>query len=652
MSRLRVNKKDDFRALLTDTMPGDLPFIFSNDGLYLNLHKHAEGVASRELSILIERILMNKGEQQTSPYKYSIRKDKVSFRHLSLLHPRLQLRLCEFYNKFSYLITYLCDKSPASIRAPKKIGNSLYLKDKNINSKFKNQGIDTVKSEINRSYLSSFYSYGGYDKLYKFFNSARYLELEKKYTCMWMLDISNCFGSIYTHTVTWAVKSKSYAKKNIRQENQFACKFDRLMQRSNNNETNGIAIGSEVSRVFSEVILQEIDAQIIQECEERCQYSYGIDFEFVRYVDDYILFSNDEKLNEDVANIINDNLNDYNMRLNELKVKKIERPFITKKSMLISIMKDELASLDEKLFDVIEDSGYRRSYLKGVSSNGRLLRDFVNRIKRTLGLEGADYEDVANFIISIISYRAIKIIKDFRIITGLNRDELVLRYRDTLCLYVDLMFFFFTISPSVQSSYKLAKVIVLAQRFFNNFAKEFSSFFKSRVMEHYNKLEMDFDKKNKRKNHISVECLNILLATHEFGEAYSTSSDKLRKFIDEKPSYFEIISLLFYMRDYKEYDNLRAQCESIIENYITDESNLDYSSEFTHMFLDTICCPYVSDDLKKKLYVNFYKQQSIDLTENEAQQKLGELNGINWFVKWKNVDLVKMLKRKELITRY
>jgi len=32
--RVRIDKKDIYRALLTDTAPGDVPIVFSNDGFY------------------------------------------------------------------------------------------------------------------------------------------------------------------------------------------------------------------------------------------------------------------------------------------------------------------------------------------------------------------------------------------------------------------------------------------------------------------------------------------------------------------------------------------------------------------------------------------------------------------------------------------
>ncbi|MFJ5253455.1 hypothetical protein ACIP8G_23510, partial [Serratia liquefaciens] len=41
MKKLKIilDKKDHFRALLSDTLPFDTPIIFSNDGLYINTNK-------------------------------------------------------------------------------------------------------------------------------------------------------------------------------------------------------------------------------------------------------------------------------------------------------------------------------------------------------------------------------------------------------------------------------------------------------------------------------------------------------------------------------------------------------------------------------------------------------------------------------------
>ena len=63
------------------------------------------------------------------------------------------------------------------------------------------------------------------------------------------MDIARCFYHIYTHTIAWAVKGKEQAKELIGKET-FENAFDTLMQHANYNETNGIIVGPEISRIF------------------------------------------------------------------------------------------------------------------------------------------------------------------------------------------------------------------------------------------------------------------------------------------------------------------------------------------------------------------------------------------------------------------
>ena len=58
------------------------------------------------------------------------------------------------------------------------------------------------------------------------------------------------------------------------------------MQLANYNETNGIVVGPEVSRIFEEVILQQIDLNVLSKL-ENSGLKYGVDFEVRRYVDDF-----------------------------------------------------------------------------------------------------------------------------------------------------------------------------------------------------------------------------------------------------------------------------------------------------------------------------------------------------------------------------
>ena len=218
-NRIKLDKKDYLRALLTDTAPSDVPIIFSNDGFYINSHR-AKAPSTHSLDRLTKSIYQQfiepsdneKRLKQSNPLKYKITKNEIRVRTLSLSHPRAQVNFVDFYNTYSDVITYLCSLSPLSIRAPKKIGNSMYSFDIDASNKYKEFDIDTIQQELIRKNASSFFAYSGVNRLYKFYKKPEYILLEKQFSHMWLLDIANCFDSIYTHTISWAVKNKKFIK--------------------------------------------------------------------------------------------------------------------------------------------------------------------------------------------------------------------------------------------------------------------------------------------------------------------------------------------------------------------------------------------------------------------------------------------------------
>jgi hypothetical protein len=85
---------------------------------------------------------------------------------------------------------------------------------------------------------------------------------------------------------------KSHRFKN---DSAFGEVFDTLMQKLNYNETNGIVIGPEISRIFAEILLQQIDFAVYKIL-DRSKIKHKIHYEVFRYVDDFFLFYNEEEI--------------------------------------------------------------------------------------------------------------------------------------------------------------------------------------------------------------------------------------------------------------------------------------------------------------------------------------------------------------------
>ena len=80
------------------------------------------------------------------------------------------------------------------------------------------------------------------------------------------LDINQFYGSIYTHSIPWAVLEKRQAKLLFRShslQGHWSDNLDRLVRNCNQQQTIGIPIGPDTSRIISELILSRIDTEIV-----------------------------------------------------------------------------------------------------------------------------------------------------------------------------------------------------------------------------------------------------------------------------------------------------------------------------------------------------------------------------------------------------
>lgn len=661
-----VDKKDQFRALLTDTACGDVPIIFSNDGFYINTLLEFGDNSSD--SLIMDSIYENtlRGSSQSAPYKYQInKKNGISTRRLSLIHPRAQLNFCNFYAEYSNLILYFCSKSEASIRTPYKVSNSLFLKEGVSYSPYKEVDIDTIDEELFRRHASSFFSYRDVNLLYKFFKKDAYYDLEKRFSVMRLLDIANCFDSIYTHTIAWAVKDKEYNKKFIEFQNQFSVTFDKLVQRSNNNETNGIPIGSEVSRIFAEIIFQKVDKSIIQSLQDKFSYKFSEDYYFARYVDDYIVFSNSEDAANKISHTISDALSKYNLYINDNKIENFNRPFFTQKSNVTTQAHDCLNGLYATFFKEKNDNNPYQFKPKNLVKESNVIKGFINHIKSACYLsEKATYLDVSSYLISCLSKKLISFVdseelrKHFGEEDEKTKQQNKLQSKKIIFTTIKIIFFFYFVNPQSKSSNKVAKTILVVDKFLNEHYEEYIDSYRGMIM---NEISAHFPfnniKNNSRDGFITLENLNVLLATSEFGENYLLSEGKLKEFLSNclKIGYFEIVSLLYYIKNRSQFRNVKREIETLILQIISDKKHtLKSCSETVHLFLDCIACPYLSVDLRKMIlrqYLERY-ESSNTYSEQDIDSFINELISKYWFVKWEGLNLIKLLERKELNASY
>ncbi len=133
------------------------------------------------------------------------------------------------------------------------------------------------------------------------------------------LDIQSFFDSVYTHTIAWAMHTKSVAKKNKKGKTLVGNLIDSCLQNLNSGQTNGILVGNAVSRIASEIILCSVDKEIKSRVSR---------INYLRYVDDYYIFVRQNSQVNDIIAIFRQELSRYELILNENKLQINESPFI------------------------------------------------------------------------------------------------------------------------------------------------------------------------------------------------------------------------------------------------------------------------------------------------------------------------------------
>jgi len=319
-----MKEKDSIAYILTDVLPNELPLIFSNKKYYNFLVDNSSFIISKENYKEIVK-------DGTIPTVFKISKSQCEYRNMSLMHPYMQMVAAKFMYDYSNIITiYFQQNKLFSIRVPVSLNNKGIEIGERETEEIKSM-IDSSREEYDlklKPIVTHFFNLSRFAKITDFYKSYYLKDLEIKYRLMMKMDISNCFGSIYTHSVDWAyLGNKDIAKANIRNKNRFSYIIDLLMQHMNYRETHGILVGPEFSRLFAEIILTELDNQIYDSLKNMNLF-YKKDYEIVRFIDDIFIFSSSRDALEKVEKVIKGIYLEYKLILNDKKMYVENVPFM------------------------------------------------------------------------------------------------------------------------------------------------------------------------------------------------------------------------------------------------------------------------------------------------------------------------------------
>ena len=124
----------------------------------------------------------------------------------------------------------------------------------------------------------------------------RSIALSLEFPYVGKTDISDCYGAIYTHSISWALHGKVQAKNGGRGSSLLGDYIDSEIQNMHSRQTVGIPQGSVLSNLIAEMVLGYADLLLSKELEKELEKEKesalaDCDYKILRYRDDYRIFA-------------------------------------------------------------------------------------------------------------------------------------------------------------------------------------------------------------------------------------------------------------------------------------------------------------------------------------------------------------------------
>lgn len=627
-----------YRPLLSETLPYEVPIIFSNSQMYSTACESISDVGlKRGLDLTIRQ-----SSSWTIPYEYKITKGRSATRSLAVMHPLVQLTACDFYERYERTVLDACSKSSFSLRYPADVSN-IYLKAAGAEASWTAEDDSTDledTAEMDAPMVGSYFAYAKYTNMGRYMDSAEFVRLEKRFAKLIKLDISRCFPSIYTHSVAWAVKGRWLSKRHA-QKHSFEGSFDRLMMNANCNETNGILVGPEISRVFAEIILQEVDKNVASELNQ-LNLKEGWDYAVRRYVDDYHIFVSDERLAADIVQRLSKHLAIYKMHTNEDKYGSSDRPFISDISVARKEIKDQFRRIGVGLsaVKVGSDAIEARKAARAIRADIEELRIIAQRNR-------VEFSAISGWVLGFVKQTLRRLWERFK---DEAQPDCEAGIAEIVASLIRLTFYVCALDFRVRPTYSLAEIVVEALRLEGLLSEGCVDVIRHALNEEFFSLvraNASFGSALSDRDD-PIEIFNILICgSHFLGASFIRSSDvadAIRKMAHGgNLTYFRYISAKFCM--------LKAPDVFDADLLILNEATKDYlTSDAVRIERDTMSFLLFADYLSAP-DVNVTDKRAVYLAKTGANisgQVMRLLGPRLRYADWTGRSIKALLDRKEL----
>jgi RNA-directed DNA polymerase len=275
----------------------DLPPYIRFDNLLLEINKHLD--IKTELNNLKKNILVDGKEKPLQPkdfeninYKLLHNKNgKYDWRPFQLIHPVLYVSLVREIAKHWEIILQKFEE--------------IHSNDNNV---VECMSLPII-SESDKS-----------DKAEQILNwweqiEQKSIQLSLEFNYIYHTDITDCYGSIYTHSIPWSLHTKEVAKEKRLDKTLIGNIIDTHIQAMSFGQTNGIPQGSVLMDFIAEIVLGYADLELTQ----KISHIENNDFKIIRYRDDYRIFVNSPQIADEIIKNLSEVLIELGLKLHSQK---------------------------------------------------------------------------------------------------------------------------------------------------------------------------------------------------------------------------------------------------------------------------------------------------------------------------------------------
>ena len=144
----------------------------------------------------------------------------------------------------------------------------------------------------------------------------RSIEYALDYEYLIHTDVVDCYPSIYTHSICWALHGKEECKEKKGDNKLIGNVIDNFIQDMRHGQTNGIPEGSVLMDFIAEMVLGYADFLLAKKLKKE-----SVDYKILRYRDDYRIFAKDPLGGDKIMKVLSEVMISLGMKLHPLKTK-------------------------------------------------------------------------------------------------------------------------------------------------------------------------------------------------------------------------------------------------------------------------------------------------------------------------------------------